>query len=450
MLVLLAVLCASGFTVGPAAAEQRLSRAEARAYAIDLLKAQQPAAARAIALALLRADRTDFPALMILAQAENRLGRFKQGEAAARRAWRSGANPEQKFAAAYALSQSLAAQKRFGASQWWLRRAGQAADRPGLDNAARRQYARVRALNPWTTQLGFSLNPSSNINSGPTSNIYTIGGYVFVDPTAVPLSGLEIGSRFSIRRDIRPDRKDGPRFHFGLAYDDRRYTLSAASRRALPTASAAAYAFSQVDLFAGVALPDASGPGVTDARLTLGRNWRGGNPLSGYARLELGRSTVLGGRTRIGYGLSYEDQTRHDSALRSARILTLNGSWNRKLASGGLLGLSLSLADTGSASSEIDHKSVSASLRYVHPEPILGAVPTLRLGLVGRNYDRLRYGASPRRDRTAILAGELFFTRFDYYGFAPTLGATYSRNRSNVSIFDYEEFGVSVGFRSTF
>lgn len=408
-------------------------------------------AAHALALGLLEADARDYDALMILSRAEMELGRPKKSEIAARRAWRVAETSDQKFAAAYTRSQALSRQERYGAAQWWLRQARQASDRPMLDRAAKAQFARVRAANPMTTRLTFSVKPSSNINGGPTTNTFTIGGVTFVDPSAVPLSGVEYSSSLTLRRDITPDAPKGaPRLHIGASLDDRRYSLSSEAKRAVPTAKASDYAFTELEVFGGVVLPNASGRAQSTIDLTLGYNWYGHDPLAQYARLDLGRDWALSGGRLAGLGLSYEDQKRHDISARSSETLRFSGYWRTPVADKGTLTLGVSVANTTSASSAIAHDAVVASVNYAPTAEVLGTQGRFSLAVVGREYDRARYGLSPRSDRKVVAGAEFTFSKLEYMSFAPTLGLNYARTQSNVSLFDSREFGLSLGFRSTF
>lgn len=424
----------------------RLSLPEARSLAFSLLRARQPQHARRIALGLLEADPEDYAAKMILARAETELGRPTQGARAGRDAWQLAENEDQKFAAAYMVSKSLTAQERYGQAQFWLRRAGQAADDERQEMAAKTQFRRVQARNPWSTKLRLSVRPSSNVNGGPTTNTFTLGDFVFVDPTAVPLSGVEYGSHVSVRRDFGGHR-GGPRAYLGFSLDNTRYSLSDEAKAASPTARASDFEMTKAKLSGGLVFASGTGS-ATRLDLDLYRDWRGGDPLSDNYTVELGRDHRLN-TSRIGYSLEYEGRDRLDRASRSSDTVTLKGYWATALPYGDL-SLAASYGDVSSDSGEIAASVYSLSLRFVPEGEIFGAVPTIEVARIGRDYDRVVYGAQARRDAATIVSGELFFKNFDYFGFAPTVGAVYSRNKSNVSIFDYEEYGMTFGIRSTF
>jgi hypothetical protein len=431
--------------------ELRLSRPEAREMGTALLRQDRPLAAHAVALGLLRADPRDFTALMILARAEAQLGRFDKSQLAARRAWRAAQSDDERFAAAYTMSQALSAQERYGAAQWWLRRAGQASDKPGLERAAAAQFKRVRAANPTTRRLSFSIKPSSNINGGPTSNTLTVGGITFVNPAAVPLSGVEYSTAFTLRHQLTMATPDGgPGVHLGVSVDDRRYSLSSEAKRKVPSAKSSDYAFTEVEVFGGLTFPDASGKARTTVDLTIGHTWYGHDPLSEYARLDLGRDWALGAGRLTGIEVSYEDQRRHDNSARSSETLGLSGYWRMPVADKGDLTLSMAVEDVTSESSAIAHASFLAGVSFAPTFEVWGTESLFSLTFVGREYDRPRYGPSARSDRKLVAGAEFTFSKLEYLEFAPTLGINYARTQSNVSLFDSREVGLSLGVRSTF
>jgi len=423
-----------------------LSRSEARTLAFNLLRENQPDHARRIALGLLRADDEDYAALMILARADTQLGRHADGARAGRRAWQAADNEDQEFAAAYMVSQSLSALGRYGHAQWWLRRAGQATDKARFEQAARRQFRKVQRMNPWSSKLSFSVRPSSNINGGPTTNTFTIGDFVFVDPTAVPLSGIEYGTYAMIRRDFA-GQNGGPNVHLGFSVDDTRYSLSDAAKAASPTARASDFTMTKVRLSGGLRFAGRD-RASTRIDLDLFRDWRGGDALANNVAIELGRDVHLP-KARVGYALQLEHRQRLDRVSRSSDSVSAKAYWAAPVPSGHL-SFSASLSDINSTSGEIAAQTYSLAMRYVPDQKIFGAVPSLQVAHSGRNYDRIVYGADARKDRSVVVSGELFFKNMEFYGFAPTVGAVYSRNTSNVTIFDYEEYGMTFGIRSTF
>ena len=106
----------------PLNAETRLSIDEAKEYAAQMLKDNNPWAARAVALGILKGHPDDFSGLVIVAQSEMMLGRFDVAQETAKHAWRVAETDNQKFTAAYMVSQALMRAEKFTQAQLWLRR----------------------------------------------------------------------------------------------------------------------------------------------------------------------------------------------------------------------------------------------------------------------------------------------------------------------------------------
>lgn len=429
-------------------APTRLNPSEARNFALGLLQQGEPRAARAIALGLLQKDSRDYLALMVLAAAERALGRPAQAKFAARRAWRSSTTEKDRFAAAFTMSNILKSEEKYGRAQIWLRRAGEATDEPRYENAARREFRRIRDANPWSINFGFTLAPTSNVNGGPNDNTYTIGDLVFVDPTAVPLSGLEIGTELKVIRRFAP--ADWGRASFGLRYDERRYILSSAAKAAVPTARGSDYDFTALEANLALDFASASETAQTSADLTLTQNWQGGSRIAKSHKLRLGREVSPSRVARVGYGVSYQDQTRQDTAVRLTETYTLDAFAIRQLPNKNLLRYGASLSKVDSRSSDMAHTSAIFSLAYLPSEPLLGAQATFSGLLQLREYDRLRYGSTVREDQKLALSANFVFNKLDYMGFSPSLTVSATRNFSNKSFFDTQEFGLSLGVKSTF
>lgn len=447
----LAALLGLCLLAAPLAAQdspKRLSPPEARSFALGLLHQGEPRAARAIALGLLRQDSRDYIALMVLAEAERSLGRPAQAKFAARRAWRSTTVEKERFAAAFAMSNVLKSEQKFGQAQLWLRRASTATNAPRFEEAARTEYRRVQAANPWSLSFNLSLAPTSNVNGGPNDNTYTIGDLVFVDPTAVPLSGVEIGTMLSVTRRLKP--ADWGRVSFGLRHDARRYLLSSAAKRAVPAASGSDYAFTALDAHIRVDFASSKERARTSAEIGLSHVWQAGTRLATSQRLRLSRGFARKRLAFASYGFAIENQTRHDSAPRSNTAYTLDGFALTALPNKSLLRYGASLSKVESASSDMAHAAASLSLAYLPAAPLLGAKTSLSGALQLRKYDRLRYGSTLRRDQKLSFAANFTFEQIDYMGFSPSLTLNATRNISNKTFFDTQEFGLSLGIKSTF
>lgn len=442
-LILLAVHAA------PAHATERLTRAEGRAYALDLIKQNQPAAARAVALGLLQADSRDVIALITLANAEHALGNAQKAKFAARRAYYSADEEKQRFAAAFLMASLLRDEKKYNQAQIWIRRAGQTTNDANLEETARKAYAHLRAENPWSLHFGFTLAPSSNVNGGPNDNTYTVGDLTFVNPSAVPLSGLEIGAGFTVMRRFKP--QPWGQAHASLRYDTRQYVLSDSAKAAVPTARGSDYSYSALEFTLGATLPNPSGQSQNDLAVSFGYHRQGGAALARSARLRVGHSRAGNAPVlRYGYGATLEHLDRLDISSRSTTALTLDAFALRQLGTAGLLRYGVSLSKTQSAHTDMAHAAASGEVSYMPLRPLLTAQTQFSASLKLREYDHIRYGTTKRRDQKLSLSASFLFTEAEYYGFAPSVTLRATRNLSNKSFFDTQDFGISFGIKSTF
>ena len=55
-----------------------------------------------------------------------------------------------------------------------------------------------------------------------------------------------------------------------------------------------------------------------------------------------------------------------------------------------------------------------------------------------------------RRDKTAWLSGKVLHSGLHVAGFSPWIGYSYERSRSNISLYDYQNHSVSMGFGHRF
>jgi len=192
-----------------------------------------------------------------------------------------------------------------------------------------------------------------------------------------------------------------------------------------------------------------TGRTITDLGLVAGRNWYAGNPLTGYLRASFGQRFKQSDQSQWNYQISGERQLRQDNASRSATVLTAQAGWRYTFGGGTPLVWNLRLRDTRSRASSIGHDAIFTGLRYAPRIRIAGASMAWSMGLETRFYDKPNFGIQ-RKDRRASLGLTLFFRNVDYYGFAPTVSLSWSRDASNVSLYDSETVGLSIGLRSAF
>lgn len=433
-------------TVAPA--ETRLDIPEARKLAVVLVQAGQAEAAREVARVLLQRDPEDVTALIVLARAERDLGAFDTAQAAGRRAYRLSAPGVERFTAAMTTAQALSSDGRRTRAQLWLRRAAEAAPDEARRRAAMRDFAYVRSRNPLTLHFGFGLAPSSNVNGGPTTNTLVIGGLEFVDPEAVPLSGLvatlDLGAGYVV--DIRP----GQTLTFGLRGRIQQIALTDDARDSVPDVEGSDFAKDSLSAQVGWALTPPDGRSRTMVDLDVGREWSGRDPLADRVALSLRHEQVLSPRDKLGFTLTGDHTTRLDSELRSSDGLQAGIDWTHVLPSRDRAGVSLTLGRVMSDAASVAHRSADLRISYVRGEPVLGMALSGYLQVGRREDERPLYTADPREDTSLELGVTATMLKLDYLGFAPEVGLVRSRTWSSVNLNDTSETQIRLGIRSSF
>lgn len=431
-----------------AVAETRLDIPEARKLAVVLVQSGQAEAARDVARALLQRDPEDVTALIVLSRAERDLGAFGTAQAAGRRAYRLAEPGVERFTAAMTTAQALSSDGRRTRAQLWLRRAAEAAPDETRRRAAERDFAYVRSRNPLTLRFGLGVAPSSNVNGGPTTNTLVIGGIEFVDPDAVPLSGLvatlDLGATYIV--DLTP----GQTLTFGLRGLTQQIALTDDARDSVPDAEGSDFASDSLSAQVGWALAAPDGRSRTMVDLEIAREWSGREPLADRVALSLRHERVLTPRDRLGITIVGDHTTRLDSALRSSEGVLVGLDWTHVLPSRDLASVSLRLGEVNSDAASVAHRSADLRISYARGEPVLGMALSGYLQVGRREDDRPLYTADPREDTSLELGVTATMLKLDYLGFAPEVGLVRSRTWSSVSLNDTSETQIRLGIRSSF
>lgn len=429
-----------------APAETRLTIDQGRALAVRLVQAGQATAARDAALALLQRDPDDVLALIVLSRAERDLGAYKVAQKAARHAARAATTEKDRFAAALAMAQALSSDGRRTAAQFWLRRATELAPDEQSRAVAVRDFTYVRSRNPVSARLSFGAFPSSNVNDGPTSNTLVIGGIEFVNPDAVPLSGLgfSLGGDLSWRMPV--GEKAG--LTLGLSGSSTRYILSQGARQEVPDARAGDYATSSLSVSASY--DQRFGKSLLSSRLETGRDWQGGAALADWTQLTFGLQQAVAQRQALTMALDLTDTRRLDAGLRSSHAVKGGVGWIWQTGGGDQWASRLTLGVVESDSAAIARREAELRLDWHRGAPVLGAELSAFASLGLDQYDRALPGLDTRRDVKARLGVMALIRNVDYMGFAPEVGVVLSGTNSNISALTTRKAELRLGIRSTF
>lgn len=431
-----------------------LTASELRAEANAALNAGLPDVAAAYATSLLTRDAQDFDALLILSRAARTIGQDATALDASARAWDGADTPEQRFAAAMVRAQALSSAGRRTQAQLWLRQASEIAPSDRLRDVAVRDYRYVRARNPWSTQLSFSVSPNSNINNGSRSDTGTYEIPVFgkidaeLSGAAVALSGIEIALGINTRYRLALSETGQTDLLFGLSH--KTYSLSDDARDKAPDVQGSDFAFTSAQL----SLMRRGFTGSKDRPFQLsgsaGRTWYAGEPYMQFLSLAATQSWVLSPKTNLSLSLGRGWQDSLSTRTSDADNWDLGGAITRQLTNGNRLNLNLRLRDNESISANLDYRSVQLDTRLTLAQPIFGAQIEMGLTLGQKNHDRSPVAGQSRKDVETSARLIAVLPQYDYYGFVPTVTLNARQVQSDFGQYDTDEFGLQLGIRSAF
>lgn len=432
-----------------------LSIDQARSIATQALLSDDPALALQIADAILSQNPDDRASLVIVAAAAPRVGDPQRGREAGARAWRVATTDTQKYEAARLTALAAANEKRFTLATFWLRRALTVA--PNEQERARtlNDARAVTRINPWSTQLSFSLVPSSNVNGGAEDASSTAPG----NPTgtlsedALALSGWRASLNFGAQ--YRLQEAQTSRTTVGLQYqtarvwitDDTRvpdeafntnyYDLSLRHDRALENgtlsfrASRGLYEYRDLDLRAQ----------TTDyEKYDI---WR----------LSVDRRFALNERTLLSFSANREWLSYLATGIGDVDRVLLSGGTSYRLDSGDRISATITLVDNDGDSVNFTSQEQTLSVGYAFAEPLGPISLSLGGGLKWSDYPEYRLlntVTGGRQDTTVFANANIGFPDISYAGFTPGLRLDVSRTQSNVSRFDRTTFSAGLTISSQF
>lgn len=437
------------FLHAPSAAQTVVGPDEARVLASRLISSGQPGAALSVLDVLIDRDSTDAQSHILRAHALRTAGKYKEAHASARAGWRYADTPEVRYHAALASAQALSKDNKKSRAQLWLRRAAHVAPTDHARARAIRDHSFVRKTNPWSVRFRFGVSPSDNVNNAPRDNSVVLGGLVFVDETAVPLSGIEITSGVDLRYNfnIKAQSQSFASFQF----DQKNVVLTEDDANIPAGVEESDFTYSRAQ--ASIGRDFQSGPDAPrhTVKLSLGRVWSGGDHLSDETTIRYRQSRLLQNKSRLIWHSSVGYADRQDSDTRSGYTTDIGATWIKPLAKGNYLSLNAGLSRSEADSAFVTHTGLRIGASYTLGKPLMGAATTFSASGVIRRYDdRLMGFEHPRDDEGVTLSTSLLFKNFDTYGFAPKVSFTAERTNSNISRYETQNFGVSIGFQSLF
>ncbi|MBI1173246.1 DUF560 domain-containing protein [bacterium] len=399
-----------------------------------------------IAETLLTRDPQDAQALILKAQALRILQHLPDSEAAARAGWAAADTPALRFAAASAVAQALSLQDHRTRAQFWLRRAVQNAPNAAAQGQALQDFAYVRSQNPLSLQVDASLRPSDNVNGGARDPLFEYQGIPFIlSGDALALSGLAWG--LGVQGRLKLGETATSQTALTFAASQQGVILSDSARAQAPNARNGDYALGHVE--AGLEYKTASPLGLLTTGLTGGHSWYGGSDLSNSVELSFDLAQPVGPGLAT-WSTSVTRQIRLDRPVSSSTETDVGATYDLAGPRGDQWQAGLTLARVASQDIGIDHAEASLGLGWQARQPVAGLGFGASLSLRGADYAASPFTAIGRHDVrwAASLTAEI--DKMTYLGFAPVLSLDFSRNRSNVALYDTQTAGISLSVKSRF
>lgn len=402
--------------------------------------------ALSIAEALLTRNPVDSSALVLKAQSLRVLHRYPESEAAARAAWAAAKDPAQQYAAAMAVAQALSLQNHRTLAQFWLRQAVQDAPSDAAQKQAMQDFAYVRSQNPLTLQIDASIQPSDNVNGGARDPLFEYQGIPFIlSGDALALSGLAWGVGLQGQYKLTETETVQNSLIFGVS--DQGVILSQAAEAQAPQAKNGDYALQHVSL--GFEHRVFGAKSTLTTAIIAGHTWYGGRDLANGLAVSANLALPWG-KGIITYSANLAQQNRLDHSISSSTEGDLGAVYDIAGPKGDQWQAILNFSQMYSQDISIDHAEATASLGWTSGKPMAGFTPGAVLSVRGADYSASPYTMTGRQDTRWVASVNATINQMTYLGFAPFISLDYSRNVSNVSLYDTESLGVSVSVKSRF
>jgi len=429
----------------------KLDGKQARRTAWRALHLGKPQVTLRIASALAQQTPDDFELIFLQAQALHALGHNTASATAARHAYRSAQNKEERFDAAHMVAKAHFAKGANTRAQFWLRRATQIAPNERAGQMTKRDFQFIQQHKPLATRAFFNAFPTSNINNGSVNS--DIEGTDFsTPPSARPHSGTGFTAGFETTYSRRVSERT--QLRFGVFALGTAYKLSTKAKAIGSGKTGADFAFATVETRFGLTHLPAEfaqqGWGRLKLDAALGYSLYGGDPLSVHYRLDATKDYHFS-RSLVGdFGVGVSVQNRLDSANASSKSGQIEIGLTRKISNTQRLRFGLTVQQSNSDSNLVQYSSLGAELRYSLPAVGWDVRPTVKFAYQRKDFPNLSIGGIQRQDDQISASLSLFFPKASYYGFAPNLNLSANHNKSSVSIFSTRDLRISLGFNSTF
>lgn len=451
---------------------QTISVFEMQELATQALLSGDLPMAEALAQALVARDGSDPVGRGILARLALTAGDPAAAKAQAVALWSQSDDPAVRYDAARLAAFAWVEMDWPSIGQLWLRRALTVAP----DEEARAQtiadFRAVRAANPLTIGLSFSLSPSVNVTGGTNVDKIFVNGDPLVlppefidspDPLILgpsPLdraySGIAYAPSLSLGYRLHDHSTSASNLWGVVQY--RGVILSNRAKRALEDlppgyGQITEKQFSFGQILAGYDYTWRLDHSDVSLATHAGRSWQRGKPAENIVNLGSTYTHYIGqyAAANVGFAREWRFDVEGEDAVEIRH--TLRVGHIQMLQSGGRLRLDMGLTQARSAENAGDFNRLSVDLSYRPQDVIAGITLEGRLGYQRTHYPNYAFFdpvEGGRNDERISLGIDAQFPRFDYAGFSPVLSLERNRTFSNINQFETDELIFNIDFDSSF
>ena len=436
-------------TVGTVHATTVVDIPTAKKLASTLIDQNQPRAAREILVALRARTPNDPVILTHLSQVERALGNPKEAIALGKSAFRNASTKQEKFTAARVTAQALSTNGQRTQAQLWLRRAGALAPTERHEAVIRSEYRYVRARNPLSFSFGGSVTPSDNVNDAPRTNRLVIGPFVGINPTAVPISGIE--TTVNVAATLRLPSTENAINSIGLTYFGKRVSLGSEAASIDPDLRNEDLSFDRWGLEWSGRYRSTKRDGIFDATASLYSDRFGGESFQIGQRIQAGYTWPVAANQTLRLGVDLTRLNRLDSNVRSSDNVTVGARWSFLLENSSQMSIRAAFSDIDSRAASVAHSAESIGVVFALGKPVATAFWAFAFDVRQADFDNsILEALDPRKDTQYIFSASATFSELDVLGFAPVVEFRHERNQSNISSFERRASQIGLSLRSTY
>ncbi|WP_163269687.1 surface lipoprotein assembly modifier [Chelativorans alearense] len=321
------------------------------------------------------------------------------------------------------------------ASTYHFEAIARGSDDPALQRFAARYLENIDRARTHGFSSYFSLLPSTNVNKGTGNRTFEAGGLVFtIDEDSREASGVGAAAGGGAFKTVRLG--GAMALTASGAVDVKKYKDTTS--------------YDELSLTANLALSRRMGRVTAAIGPTFEYRWAGWDPYLVRYGATVGAKAPVGRRNTVGLSFTALAQNYIDRDYRDGSRFAASLSWRRLLSPSVSVSVKVGLDAERTQRRHLDHNDLV--LRLQMDKEWRGGLMTSLFG----SYENHHYlepfpGTDYRRQDEKFSIGTSFSHRgFSIAGFAPQVTYQYSKQRSNVSFYDYESHDLVLNLTRNF